>query len=345
MSFLFLASIWLMYAKFTAAFQTTLLSRAVGVEVKGVMLGGPWSDEFFTKVNNWLQSHKLLLFKGQNVSATDQIAFTKRWGPVIPHPLGSRMEDNGDIPKEVIVMKNKMKPTHTSCGLLRNIQKGEARNDEWHSDISCWKTPAAVSVLHAVDVQQVPGFGDTVFANMERAWDGLPQHLRNQFAMIDAKHSTWRFEGNASFEKHTNTAANWHPVVRTHPHTCRETLYISPTFLENFEGMTFEESRPWLQRLVDFATKLENTYRHRWTNGDVLIWDNRVTMHYAVYDYEPGVPRTLHATRANDRHPPFSWRRPNSSEAHACAEVNKKLQLFIDDEEAINHSGSCPAAI
>ncbi len=89
-----------------------------------------------------------------------------------------------------------------------------------------------------------------------------------------------------------------HPVVRTHPMTGRPTLFVNPHFTTCFAGMTEDESRPLLDTLYEIATRPENVYRHRWRTGDVVMWDNRCTMHYAIMDYTEDMPRFLHRTTA-----------------------------------------------
>ena len=89
-----------------------------------------------------------------------------------------------------------------------------------------------------------------------------------------------------------------HPVVRTHPESGRPALYVNPVFTKSFDGMTEAESAPLLEYLYAQATRPENVYRHRWAEGDVLMWDNRCTMHYAVHDYDDTAPRLMHRTTA-----------------------------------------------
>ena len=93
-----------------------------------------------------------------------------------------------------------------------------------------------------------------------------------------------------------------HPVIRTHPQTGRKALYINPYYTVCFDGWSIEESIPWIDWLTQKATKIENVYRHNWEKGDVLIWDNRCAMHYAIYDYG-SKPRLMHRTTAAGERP------------------------------------------
>ena len=92
-------------------------------------------------------------------------------------------------------------------------------------------------------------------------------------------------------------------MVRTHPDTGRKALYINPYFTSHFAGMTVEESRPLIDYLSTRATRHENIYRHRWRQGDVLMWDNRSAMHYAILDYDEKMPRLMHRTTATGDRP------------------------------------------
>lgn len=253
---------------------------------------------------------------------------TKSWGPVHAHPLGSRKEDvPPGSPKELIVIKNRAqpRPQNETTGTVRKVREGEARNDEWHSDVSCMATPAAISVLHAYDLQLPPGYGDTLWCNMFAAWDGLSLELRARLQNLDALHSTSHFDGDEALERLSVKTANWHPVVRTHPQTCREGLYLSGHFVEKFRGMTRNESKVLLKELINKATIPQNIYRHRWQPGDVVIWDNRATMHYALFDYAPGVARTMHAVRTTDTERPFHFMRNSESPAaQACIQQARR---------------------
>merc|ERR1712039_313611 len=212
---------------------------------------------------------------------------------VEPHPLGSRADSHpADIPHEVMVVQNTMSKQRT----------GTVRNDIWHTDLSCMERPVGLSMLRALEVPP-PGWGDTQFANMQKAWETLSPSLRQTVAWMNAVHNTAHFESADRKEKFTSSASSIHPVVRTHPKTGRHALYLAGNFIHHFEGMTRADSLPLLQTLIAHSTRPENVYRHRWQQGDFVIWDNRAAMHYGVFDYEPGQPRTLHRTTTTGEKP------------------------------------------
>ncbi len=139
---------------------------------------------------------------------------------------------------------------------------------------------------------------------MYRAWDDLSEGMRNMLDGKRAWHSaaaTQRrnnLENNDGNEIKSVPDPRLHPVARRHPETGRKALFVNPHFVTHFEGMTEEESKPILDYLMAQATRPENIYRHSWQDGDVVMWDNSVTMHYAVRDYTPEDRRLMHRTTA-----------------------------------------------
>jgi len=169
-------------------------------------------------------------------------------------------------------------------------------------DITCALTPPAATLLHAIEVPE--GRGDTSFCNMYRAWQLLPDDLRRRLDGIGAWHSG---EAIRKRNQAADTDGNkqmpvpppeLHPVARRHPETGRRALYVNRFFTTHFDGMDAAESTAILERCEKIAITPDNVYRHRWRAGDVLMWDNRCTMHYADYDYAPTDIRLMHRTTA-----------------------------------------------
>ncbi len=268
-------------------FTLNPLSGALGVEVEGVDLSAPLSNSAFAALRQAFLDHIVLLFRDQDLTPAQQVAFTARFGPVEAHPLASRRGVDGH--PEILVLEN------------RPGQPG-ARNDFWHSDISFAERPPLGSVLRAITALE--GRGDTIFCNMYAAYDDLSPGLRGMLDGLVALHSA------APLARRNNEGGNdgrpitdvpeptAHPVVRTHPDTGRKSLFINDYFTERFADMTIEESRPLIDMLCRRATVPENVYRHRWRAGDVLMWDNRCALHYAVRDYDDTMPRLMHRTTA-----------------------------------------------
>ena len=263
------------------------LCGALGAEVRGVDLAR-LDEAASLAIREAFHEHLVLVFPDQDLAAGAQVKFTELFGPVEPHPLRTRRTVDG-YPAVLIIENRKGQPG--------------ARNDYWHSDISHAERPPAVTVLHAIEVLE--GRGDTMFCNMYRAYEALSNDLRETLGDRRALHSgmatyTRSLEHNdaRAIDRGEVKPPRAHPVVRTHPATSRPTLFVNPHFTIGFEDMTEDESRPLLDTLHAAATRPENVYRHRWRVGDVVMWDNRCAMHYAVMDYTEDMVRLLHRTTA-----------------------------------------------
>lgn len=267
--------------------QITALNGAMAAEIHDVDLSRPLAGDVSSAVKQAFDEHLVLLFRGQDLDAAAHVAFTEQFGKVEPHPLRTRRTVEGY--PGVLILENQP-------------DKPGARNDYWHSDISHAERPPLGSVLHAKVVPQ--GKGDTMFCNMYRAWDDLSDGMRRMLDGMRAWHSA------AATQKRNNLETNdgneiievpqprLQPVARTHPDTGRKALFINPHFTTHFEDMSEAESKPLLDFLTAQATRSENVYRHAWSPGDVLMWDNRATMHYAVRDYMPQDMRLMRRTTA-----------------------------------------------
>ncbi|MGI9411919.1 MAG: TauD/TfdA dioxygenase family protein, partial [Hyphomicrobiaceae bacterium] len=149
-------------------------------------------------------------------------------------------------------------------------------------------------------IKVTEGRADTMFCNMYDAYERLSDGLHSMLDGMRAMHSAERLVQEVPNRLSVDVAppAVPHPVVRTHVGTGRKALYVNPHYTINFEGWTVEESKPLLDMLIEQATRHENIYRHHWQVGDVLMWDNRCTMHYAVRDYDDTMPRLMYRTTA-----------------------------------------------
>lgn len=258
-------------------------SGTLGAEIKGVDLSTPIDDALFGEIEQAFHDHLVIVLRDQTIEPGDLLAFTKRFGPVEPHPLGSRRGLDGH--PEVMVLENKP-------------GKLGPRNDFWHSDISFGEKPPLGSILYSITITE--GRADTMFCNMYDAYENLSDGLRATLHGMTAMHSAEKLVAEVPNRLSVDVApaAVEHPVVRTHVGTGRKALYINPHYTLNFKGWTPDESAPLLEMLTAHATRPENVYRHQWQVGDVLMWDNRCTMHYAVRDYDDTMPRFMYRTTA-----------------------------------------------
>jgi len=268
------------------------LTPHIGAEVLGVKIGPDLSEEDFAVIKQAYLDHLVLVFRGQDIAPAEQIAYTERFGAVEPHPLRARAGhpeyDN------LLVLEN-------------NAQRRGARNDFWHSDISCVARPPSATFLHAITVPV--GRGDTLICNMYRAWDDLDPALKAKLHAAEAEHSGEAIRRrNLSAETDGNRemdvpAPERHPVVRRHVETGRRALYVNKFFTTRILGLSEAENADVMDAIEASATREDNIYRHKWQPGDALMWDNRCTMHFAEYDYAPDDHRRMHRTTAAGERP------------------------------------------
>ena len=273
--------------------KTKCINGALGVEVCDVDLN-TISNQLRSDIESLFNKHLVLLFRGQNLTPEAQIGFSKLFGSVKSHPLKTRASVDGH--PEVLILEN---------------QPGRpgAPNDYWHSDISHSDKPPSATILHSLIVPE--GRGDTMLCNMVRAYDQLSDHMRNVIQGLEGLHS-----GMATLERSIANKSDArpidpseikppraHPIVRSPAGTKQKAIFVNPHFTVGIKGLDAEESDWVLEHLYKIATQPENIYRHQWRAGDVLVWDNRRTMHYAVRDYTEDMPRKLHRCTASGEIP------------------------------------------
>jgi taurine dioxygenase len=268
------------------------INGALGAEIGGVDLAKPLDDATAQAIRRALAEHLVIVFRGQDVKPAEQIAFTRLFGEVEPHPLYKSARIEG-FP-EILVIEHK-------AGQFFN-----GRNDIWHADVTFSEAPPLGSVLHCKAIEE--GFGDTLFANVQRAYERLSPGLKRMLDGMRALHSASLLQQRNNQDTY-NVAikevapAVSHPVVRTDPTTGRKGLFVNPTFTERFADMTDAESKPLLDYLYGFVTQPEHIYRHRWRVGDVVMFENRCVWHYVSVDYPPDMHRRMHRTTASGDRP------------------------------------------
>ncbi|WP_374728579.1 TauD/TfdA dioxygenase family protein [Caballeronia hypogeia] len=251
----------------------------LGAEVIGLDLTRPLSPADFARIHRAHLDHHVLVFRDQRITPDEQVAFSRRFGPLQIHVL--HQFGLTGYP-EVLIVSN----------IVENGQPiglGDAGHF-WHSDLSYKDKPSLGSMLHA---QELPAIGgDTLFANQHLAWDSLPAHLKRAVEGRVAEHtylakyaelqkrSPWR--PNLSAEQIAQVRAVTHPIVRTHPETGRRALFVSEHFTTRVIGMPEDESRALLAELFAHGTQPGFVYRHRWQARDMVFWDNRSVMHLAA---------------------------------------------------------------
>lgn len=269
------------------------LSPVVGIEATGIQVTQDLGDNAFkTLYDAWLESGGLLVLRDQQLTPEDHIAFSRRFGEL--DPLEGQTVAPYMLPgyPEIYRVSNKVKD---------GVKQGRQRaGTYWHSDNSHKERAAKASLLYGIEIP--PYGGDTLFAGMTAAYDALSPGMQ---AMLDGlrcvhdfeKAKTGSFKNETVTESHLRTTPPIsHPLVRTHPETGRKCLFLNAGVITHIEGMTVEESQPLLDFLYAHCTRPEFVYRHRWQQRDLLVWDNRCAMHYAVADYDGVGDRYMHRT-------------------------------------------------
>jgi len=250
------------------------LGGSFGAEVAGLDLGAPMAPETVAEINQALLDHVVLVIRDQDLTAQQFRDGMANFGtPMLQHRTRLRLPQCPDVSR--VINRENMRPAAM-----------------WHSDHTNHQRPPKATVLYA---QKLPATGgDTCFANM---YDGLEKLSRESRARIDTMSTYNNMEpGSASYsaaDRAEYSQGAHHPLVRTHPETGKKALYFHLTKALAIEGMEDAEVRPFLEDLLAQAIGPENTLRHRWTLGDVVICDNRCAMHRADPDYDQAEERLL----------------------------------------------------
>src|SRR3984885_12583755 len=265
----------------TIATQTKIgvrrLAGNIGAEITGADTGTDLGDDAIPQIRQALLDHKVVFLRGQNLDYARQVAFAERLGPLtLGHPTLASPPDHA---------------------LLEEIAPRKAvRANSWHTDVTFVDRPPAFTLLHAVVIPPVGG--DTLWANTVSAYQSLPPELRDLADRLRVLHTNdfdYARPFNrgeqidpalaAAHEEFVSTVYETeHPLVRVHPETSERSLVLGG-FARTVVGFTPQASRDLVRLLQEYITRPENTVRWRWREGDLAIWDNRATQHYAIADY------------------------------------------------------------
>jgi taurine dioxygenase len=264
------------------------LSYALGAEIQGVDLAGPLSNSEFDQIHRAFLERGILLFREQRITREQHIAFSRRFGELDRHDSLPR-DRHPDYPELLLVTNIPEKDGKESASKYTGQQ--------WHSDMSFTLEPSLGSLLRGITIPPVGG--DTMFTNMTMAYEALSDGMKRMIEPLHAIHTGRRKVLDADTEREKEqkklNPPIAQPVVRVHPETGRKALYIGEK-VSCFVGMTEEESRPLIDYLVKHATRPQFVYRHQWKQDDIILWDNRCTMHIALGDYQDGEIRHLERT-------------------------------------------------
>ena len=263
-----------------------LSSGACGAEIEGLDLKNS-SEKNIEVIKSLLFEHKVIFFRNQNLAHAELINLSRCFGPVEKHAYVRGLPEYPEI--------------------LRIVKEPFEKNnwgENWHSDVSYNEEPTLAVILKSVEIPPIGG--DTMFSNMELAWETLDNDIKNIIKNKKAIHSSLgaaffvdNFKGMKSNNSNLDEYSNEHPIVRTHPVTGKKILYVNWTYTKKIVGMEKKESDDLLNKIFKHQERLEFTCRFKWTKDAVAIWDNRSVIHYAIADYFPN--RGLGYRRIMDR--------------------------------------------
>jgi taurine dioxygenase len=265
------------------------LSPTIGAQINGIDLREPMSPQLREAIYGALLAWKVVFFRDQDISTEQHLAFARNFGELEVHPFAPQKDGYPEV--------------------LALTHDGEhaGRENIWHSDVTWRQQPSLGSVLRCLETPMVGG--DTLFADMYAAYEGLPEALRERVEGQVAVHDFEAFR--RGLKKNGATQAELatfdeqypnpeHPVIRSHPDTGRKGIYVNTGFTKHIVGMDSDASEELLQTLYAQAHTPEYQCRFRWRENSIAFWDNRSCQHYATSDYWPNVRRMERVTIIGD---------------------------------------------
>jgi taurine dioxygenase len=238
------------------------MAAPLGAEIHDIDVNQLSSSEW-QEIQSLFLTYHVLAFPSQKLTPEDHKAFGARWGKLVRHPYGG-LEDFPDLIE------------------LKNRGKNQDVNQHWHSDMTYNHQPPKLTMLYALETPAIGG--DTAFSNQIIAYQELSGGLKSILENLTAEHSA---AGLAAIYKADASKAPraHHPVIRTHDETGEKALYVCRAFTYKFSGWTKNESNGLLETLFEHSVRPEFQGRHQWHAGDLVMWDNRAVLHYAVHDH------------------------------------------------------------
>jgi taurine dioxygenase len=266
--------------------------KALGAEIQGVDLRTADADDFASIYRAWLD-HSVLLFRGQNLSDEDLIAFSERFGDLDWAPVQESGRRFVEGHPEIYVVSNVME----NGAPIGSLGAGEAT---WHTDMSYLQDPPKASILYALEVP--PFGGNTYFNSMYRAYEFLPAAVKKRIEGKTLKHDgTYNSggyvrQGVTAVDDPVTSPGTFHPLVCTHPETKRRVLYLGRRRNAYIEGLSLQESESLLDELWLYANREDLEWHNEWQVGDLVLWDNRCTMHRRD-PFDASSRRVMHRTQ------------------------------------------------
>jgi taurine dioxygenase len=266
------------------------MTPTIGAEVEGIDLSRPLDASTVSALRRALLDWKVLFFRDQDITTDQHLAFARNFGDLEVHPFAPQ------------------KPGYPEVLAITHDANSRGKENTWHSDVTWRLEPSLGSILRALEIPPVGG--DTLFADMYAAYDGLKDEVKASLEGRVAVHDFVNFrkgmrkrgvseEEIAAFDRQYPKVE--HPVIRTHPETGRKAIYVNAGFTQAIVGMEKAESDALLAHLYAQAAIPEYQCRFRWTPNAIAFWDNRASQHYAASDYFPAVRRMERVTVVGDR--------------------------------------------
>lgn len=249
---------------------------ALGAQAWGVDLRARLDGDDRRRLLAALDEHLVVFFRDQALDDSGHVRLARDLGRPLPHPIA------------------RLRGERETVTVVRNDAVRRPTNAAWHSDLSWLEVPPGLAILRAVQIP--PTGGDTVWADMFAAWDTLPEGLRERvegrFAIHDFDRAVGRrlrrLDGRSGHERvRAAFPPARHPIARRHPRSGRTALFVDEAFTSEIEGVSADESRELLDALGAHVRGGSWKIRHRWREGDVVIWDERSTQHFAHADHYP----------------------------------------------------------
>ena len=254
-----------------ATIQVAKLTPTIGAEIGGVDLRGPVTDKQLREIREALLENLVIFFRDQHLTIEQHKAFARFFGPLHIHPtLGTKEHP------EIIEIK-------------ADENSKQVAGEFWHSDVTSDPEPPMGSILYLKVVPE--NGGDTLFANMYRAYETLSAPIRRMVDQLRAVHDGSVYEGAFYDTEEGRPAKKYatseHPVARTHPETGRKALFVNRYFTTRIVGLAPSESSAILEMLFQHCERDDFKCRFKWRQNSVAFWDNRCTQHQAIFDYYP----------------------------------------------------------
>jgi len=267
-------------------FRVVKSTPRIGAEILDIDLSHV-DDALFSELHQAFLENQVLFFRDQKITREQQRALASRFGNLHVHPAAPHLEED------------------QAAFIIHTHKESKINNGGvWHTDVSCDREPPMATMLHLHVVP--PLGGDTLFNSMYAAYEDLSDRMQKFLSGLVAVHDgeqvyRGRYSDRGVDDSDTEYPKSEHPIIRTHPETGRQSLYVNRIFTSHIKGMKPAESRALLAFLYDHAEQPAFQMRFKWSQNDIAFWDNRCVQHLAVWDYWPHERKGIRYTIKGDQ--------------------------------------------